>query len=294
MQESYKAERLVKIVEDDLPVLFERVGDGGEPAALEILDAAFVRERGERGIDGHLREEGKAVALGGLLALALAEEEYLLPAVRAGDIAHVLHQADDGDIHLFSHLHGLFHDHGDELLRGGDDDDAVERDGLEHAQRHVARAGGHIDEEIVHVPDNIRPELLDDAADDGPAPDDRISLVFKQQVDGHQLDARAACAGIETRLRADGLVVHAEGLGDGGTGDVGVHDAGFEAAAAHGDGKLACDHGLAHAALAGNDAEHLADAAFRMRRFAQGLRRCAFCAALAAARAIMGAFAHDK
>ena len=88
------------------------------------------------------------MTLCGLFALALAEEIDLFAAVRAGDIAHVLHDADDGDVHLFSHLHGLLHDHGDKLLRGGDDDDAVERDGLEDAQWHVARAGGHIDEQM--------------------------------------------------------------------------------------------------------------------------------------------------
>ena len=63
-------------------------------------------------------------------------------------------------------------------------------------------------------------------------------------------------------------------------------------AAVQRDGKLACDHGLADAALAGHNAEHLADVAFGVRRFAQGLRRCTLSAALAAGRAIMGAFAH--
>ena len=233
------------------------------------------------------------MAPGGLFALALAEEVDLSAAVGAGNIAHVLHKADDGNIHFFGHLHGLFHDHGDEVLRGGDNDDAVERNGLEDAQRHIARAGGHIDEEVVDIPDHVRPELLDNAADDGATPDDGIGLVLEQQVDGHQLHTCAAGAGIKPCLRAGGLVVHAEGLGDRGTRDIGVHDADLEAAAVHGDGKLACDHRLAHAALAGNDAEHLSDAALRMRRLAQGLRRRALRAALAAGGAIMGAFAHS-
>ena len=84
---------------------------------------------------------------------------------------------------------------------------------------------GHIDEQIVHIPGNIRPELLDDTADDGAAPDDGIGLILQKQVDGHDLDAAVADAGVERGLRADGLVVHAEGLRDGGTGDIGVHDA---------------------------------------------------------------------
>ena len=232
------------------------------------------------------------MTLCGLFALALAEEVDLFAAVRAGDIAHVFYDADDGDVHLLRHLHGLLHDHGDKLLRGGDDDDAVERDGLEDAQWHVARAGGHIDEQIVHIPGNIRPELLDDTADDGAAPDDGIGLILQKQVDGHDLDAAVADAGVERGLRADGLVVHAEGLRDGGTGDIGVHDADLVTAAVQRDGELARDHGLADAALAGHNAEHLADVAFGVRRFAQGLRRCTLSAALAAGRAIMGAFAH--
>ena len=161
------------------------------------------------------------MAPGGLFALALAEEVDLSAAVGAGDVAHVLHEADDGNVHLLGHLHGLFHDHGDEVLRGGDNDDAVERDGLEDAQRHIARAGGHIDEEVVDIPDHVRPELLDNAADDGAAPDDGIGLVLEQQVDGHQLHTCAAGAGIKPCLRAGGLVVHAEGLGDRGTRDIG-------------------------------------------------------------------------
>mgnify|MGYP002544941069 CR=1 FL=1 len=87
-------------------------------------------------------------------------------------------------------------------------------------------------------------------------------------------------------------VVDLHGGWNDATGDIGVHDADLVTAAVQRDGELARDHGLADAALAGHNAEHLADVAFGVRRFAQGLRRCTLSAALAAGRAIMGAFAH--
>lgn len=63
----------------------------------------------------------------------------------------------------------------------------------------------------------------------------------------------------------------AEGLGDGGTGDVGIQNADLMAPAAHGDRQLAGDHGLSDAALAGHDAEHLTDVGFGMVLLQQGL-----------------------
>ena len=88
--------------------------------------------------------------------------------------------------------------------------------------------------------------------------------------------------------------MNAEGLGDGGTGDVGIQNAHLVAAAAHGDGQLAGDHGLADAALAGHDAIDFADLGLGMMLLQQGLRLLTFAAALAAGGAIMDAFAHDS
>ena len=175
-------------------------GDGvGEPVAIEFLDAALVGEGGELRVDGHLGEQRETALFRGLRALALAEEVDPPPAVGAGEIAHVLHKADDGHRHLLRHLHGLLHHHADKLLRGGDDHDAGERDGLKDAQRHVAGARRHIDEEVVDVPENVGPELGDHAADDGAAPDDGVSLVLQQQVHAHHVDACAvAGSGAET------------------------------------------------------------------------------------------------
>ena len=264
-------------------------GDGvGEPVALEFLDAALVREGGELGINGHLGEQRDAVLFRGLGAPTLAKEVNFSAAVGTDEIAHVLHKADDGN----RHLHRLFHHHADKLLRGGNDHDAGERDGLKDAQRHVAGARRHIDEEVVDVPENVGPELGDHAADDGAAPDDGIGLIVEQKVDGHDLDAGRADAGQEGIFRADGLLVHPKRLRDGGAGDVGVQNADAIALAAQADGELARDHRLADAALAGHDAEHLADVRIGVGLFQKGLGTGALTAAFAAGRAVVGAFTH--
>lgn len=150
-----------------------------EPLGLEVFDAALVGELREGGVEGHTGQELQMVGVGGGLGLALAEEGDLFAAVGAEEVAHVFDDAYDGDGHHFGHLDGLFDDHADKLLGGGDDDDAVKRERLEDAQGDVAGAGGHIDEEIVYVPDDVGPELGHDAADDRAAPDDGVGFVIQ-------------------------------------------------------------------------------------------------------------------
>ena len=51
-------------------------------------------------------------------------------------------------------------DHGNQVLGGGDHDHPVHGEGLEDGEGHVAGAGGHVHEHIVHVaPDDLLPEL---------------------------------------------------------------------------------------------------------------------------------------
>ena len=56
-------------------------------------------------------------------------------------------------------------------------------------------------------------------------------------------------------------MAQAEHAGDGGAGDVGVQDAHAHARARELGGQDARDHGLAHAALAGHDADHMSHVA---------------------------------
>lgn len=91
---------------------------------------------------------------------------------------------------------------------------------------YVARAGRHIDEQEVYVlPYNVRPELLDGLRDDRTAVDDRVILVRQDQIDRDHLYAAFAACRDDALLAALELVVHAEGLGDGRTGNVGIQHA---------------------------------------------------------------------
>ena len=197
-------------------------------------------------------------------------------------------------MHHLGHAYGLGHDHGDKLLRRGDDHDAVHRQGLEDRQGHVARSGRHVDEQIVDIfPHDVRPELLDGAGDDRAAPDDGVGLVREQEVDGHDLDAGAGAVGIQEVLAAHGAAVDAEGLRDGRAGDVGIEHGRLMAAALHLAGEQARHEALADAALAGHDGDDLADLGLWIGLRLQALR-LALRTGFAAARAIASAgFTHD-
>ena len=87
------------------------------------------------------------------------------------------------------------------------------------------------------------------------------------------------------------MVMDTESLGDGGAGDVGVHNADIVAPAAHGHSQLAGNHGLTDTALTGNDAVDLAYMGFGMVGLQQGLRLTGS-TALTAGGAIVRTFAH--
>ena len=192
--------------------------------------------------------------------MALAKNRMLSAAVRAAEVAVVLHQTQHRHLHHIGHAHGLADDHGNQLLRRGDDDHAVDGQGLKHRQRHIARSGRHIDEHIVHVlPDDVRPELLDRARDDRPAPQHGVAGVVQQQVDGHDLDAGLADGRMQAAFLRPRTLLHAEGLRDGRAGDVRVQDRGPQAAALHLSSQHGRDRALADAALAGHDGNDLFD-----------------------------------
>lgn len=125
---------------------------------------------------------------------------------------------------------------------------------------YVARAGRHIDKQEVYVvPDNVRPELLDGLRDDRAAVDDRIVFVGQDEVNGNHLNAALAARRDNALLAAFELAVYAEGLGDRRTGNVGIQHAAGVALARHADRHHRGQQALAYAALAGNNADHLAD-----------------------------------
>ena len=88
--------------------------------------------------------------------------------------------------------------------------------------------------------------------------------------------------------------MYAEGLGDGGAGNIGVQYGHIVPLAAHGDGQLTGDHGLTNAALAGHNAVYLTYAAAVAQRLdLKGTAAFALGAALTATAAIMGTFTHN-
>ena len=234
------------------------------------------------------------IGLRRLVQMTLAEDLMALAAVRAAEIAVVLHKADDGHMHHLGHAHGLGHDHGDKLLRRGDDHNAVHRQGLEDRQGHVARSGRHVDEQIVDIfPHDVRPELLHRARNDGAAPENRVVLVLEQQIHGHDLDAAFRHGRVNALLIRAGAFADAKRLRDGRAGDIGVQHTGTAAGTLHGR----CQHGrngaLADAALAGHDGDDLADLGLWIGLRLQALR-LALRAGFAAARAVASAgFTHD-
>lgn len=118
--------------------------------------------------------------------------------------------------------------------------------------------------------------------------------MLQQQVHGHQLDASSGGDGNNGVALRHGAAVDAEGLGDGGAGDVGVQNGDIVALPADSYRQLAGDHGFADAALAGHHAVDLTDAAAVAQWLdLEGTFVLAVCAVFGAAAAIVGAFAHS-
>ena len=111
--------------------------------------------------------------------MAVAEHAVALAAVGALEIAHILNNAENGDLHHLSHFDRLFNDHADQLLGRGDNYNAVERNALENSQRNVAGSRRHIYKHVVYVvPKYVRPELLYRSRYHWRAPYNGVGVVF--------------------------------------------------------------------------------------------------------------------
>src|SRR5699024_11738890 len=173
-----------------------------------------------------------------LIEFALTKDVDLFAAVRTNQIAHVFNDADDRNVHQLCHFIGFFDDHRNQILWGGNDNNAVDRNGLENGQRNVAGAWRHIDEHIVYLaPDNIAPELFNGTCNDRTSPDNRIIGVFQQEVYRHDLGAVFGQTRVDAQFIALCTAVDAEHLWNGWTGDVCVQNGCTEASALHHDGQ---------------------------------------------------------
>ena len=225
-----------------LPAALQNLDALVERIALDRLDDAEIALLCNPRVDRQFAEDGNMMSLGDLIDVGFAEYRDLFAAVRAGEIAHILDEAENRHIHQSSHLDRLFHDHRDQILRTGHNDDPVYRQGLKNGQRDISGSRRHIDEHIVHItPDNIRPELGHGPGNHRAAPDDGIGLVLEQQVDRHDLDTGAGLNRQDPQLIADRTGLEAEHLGNGRAGDIGVQHGDVMPAAAHLDRQHAAD-----------------------------------------------------
>ena len=235
------------------------------------------------------------ICLRGLGQMAFAENRMLRAAVRAAEIAVVFHKTEHRHLHHVGHAYRFPHNHGHQLLRRGDDNHAVYRQGLEYRQRNVPRSGRHIDKHIIDVlPDHIRPELLHRARDDRAAPEHRVAGIVQQEVNGHNLNTRSAHGRMQARLLRPGTFLHTEGFGDGGPSDIRVQNCRAHSAALHRGGQHGRDGTLADAALSGHNGNDLLYLGLFIQSGEKALF-CPFAAVFAAGSAIAAAiFTHNR
>ena len=227
------------------------VGHGDGEAAV----AAFA----DFGVKGDFAEEGNGLA-GGFGAAAAVAEDFDAFAAGGGEVAHVLDDAEDGDIDFVEHADAFADDAEAGFLGSGDDDAAIEGNGLAKGKLGVAGAGREIDEEVIEIaPGDGGDELLDGFLDHGAAPDDGV-VALDEEAHGHEFDA-VVLGRDELFVFADGgFFVDAHHERDAGAVDVAVEQADAGAKLFEGAGEIDRDGGFADAAFAAGDGDDVADA----------------------------------
>ena len=135
------------------------------------------------------------------------------------------------------------------------------RQQLGERHRDVAGAGRQVDQQVVELaPVHVLEELADRLVQHRPAPGDRLVLLVEEELDRDRLDA---AGGVERQDLALGrhhrAAVHAEHARDRVAPHVGVERGGRVALGLERRGQVGGDRGLADAALAGADADHVLD-----------------------------------
>lgn len=212
--------------------------------------AAFIATFTNGEFDRNLGEEGDTEAFRFMLAAAFAENVVDVAIVRADEVAHVFNEAQNGDVDFGEHGSGLAGIDEGNFLRGGDDDGAVERDGLNNGELDIAGAGREIEDEVVEViPSDLAEELLGVAGGDGTADDDG-SVIAEEEAHGDELEAV-----VFDRDDLLGLVLHgvlrcSHHESDGGTVEVAVAKADAGTGLGKGDGEIGGDSAFADTTLA--------------------------------------------
>src|SRR6201998_1322566 len=142
---------------------------------------AAVAADADLGVDFNFAEEWDAEELGHTAAFAVAEDVDAAIAMRAVEVAHIFDDAENFDVNLAKHFDGFAHvGEGDDRGRG-DDDCTCDGDALNQRELDVTSAGGKIDDEVIEfAPLHAAKELLDDAVEHRPAPDERLVAGIQQ------------------------------------------------------------------------------------------------------------------
>ena len=120
---------------------------------------------------GKLREGVEAETL--LQGLGVrSEEEVFLVAMVADEVGHVLDDAEHGHVDALEHEDAAGNVDQREGMGRGDDNGAIERGLLDERELDIARAGRHVDDEVIEVaPIGLVEDLLHVSGNHGPAHD---------------------------------------------------------------------------------------------------------------------------
>ena len=238
----------------------EVFGHEGEHFAVVGFDLAGVAHFSEAWVQRELTDERYLESVAGFLHVAFAENIDAFVAIWAAHVAHVLSDAEGWHVHQIDHLQALAHDHVGQALWRGDHEHAANFHALHDSQRHIAGSWWQVNDEIVEIaPANIGDELLYNAGDEGAAPNDRIVVVWQEEVHTHEGDAGFALDRLDAVLTHCWLVADAEKLWNTWAGDVGVHEADFKAAFFQCHGEHGGETGFPNAAFAAHDNDDVFD-----------------------------------
>ncbi len=225
--------------------------------------------------------------------MAFPKDRDFLPTGRAFYIAHVFDYAKNGNMHHVGHGHCLGNNHGNQLLRRGNYQNAIQRNRLKHRQRHVTRSGRHIDKQKINVfPKDVRPELRDHICNNRSTPNNGVCFILQHQVHAHHINAGFAGARQHTLVLHHGTPMNTKRLRNGRTCNIGVQHTSAVTAAMQQNGHHCGNKAFANAALAADNANHFFNAAFRVWLLQKTLWFLALPAVLGAGAAVMGTFAH--
>src|SRR5439155_9121062 len=181
-------------------------------------------------VEGNFAQEGDVQLLGFLTGATAAENVVALATFLADEAAHVLDDAENGDVDGAEHGDGADGVEQRDLLRGADDDGAGDGQDLREGERDVAGAGRHVDDEIIEIaPSDVAKELRDVRVQHRAAPNDGFAGREQKahRHHGHAVEQDGRDLAIDDGGRRGAF--QAQEMGNARAIDVGVEQADFAA-----------------------------------------------------------------